>query len=145
MDGLIPLVRQVAFALVATFGFAVLFNVPRRTLVPCVAFGGIAYFVKQLMLLQGTTNELATLVAALTLGLLGELAARFQRAPAVVFFMTGFVSLVPGVLSYRTVLLFIEGDYNEGIVSAVRTILIAGAIAGGLGAVTALFRLRRNN
>ncbi len=140
MDPL-ALARDALVALVATAGFAVLFNVPRRTLPACILIGSLGYVSKRLMLQATPALELATLVAALVVGLLGEAAARWLRAPALIFFVVGFVPLVPGVLSYRTVLLFLEGNYPDGVVSAVRTMFVAGAIAGGLGVVTALFRL----
>lgn len=139
---MLPFVWNVLLAMGATLGFAVLFNAPRRTLLLCALTGGVALLVRDVLLALGASASLSTLVGALAIGLLGELGARRFRTPASVFMVTGFIPLVPGALSYRTVLELLNGNYNEGLISGLRTTLLAGAIAMGIGAVTALFRLR---
>lgn len=142
LNTLLGFARDALAAAIATLGFAVIFNAPRRTLGWCMLCGVVAWAVRQMLMDNQNSQELATLVAAIVLGAVAEAAARWLRAPAPIFIVTGLVPLVPGVLSYRTVLFFIEGDYAQGSVFAVRTALIAGAIAGGISVVTALFRLR---
>lgn len=136
------LVRSVLLAMVATLGFAVLFNAPRRLLWVCAMTGGIALLIREALLALGTSPNLATLAGAFGIGVVGELSARRYRTPALVFRVTGFIPLVPGVLSYRTVLELLDGNYIEGLTTGLRTMLLAGAIAGGIGVATAMFRLR---
>lgn len=135
-------IGNVLLGMLATLGFAVLFNAPPRTLLLCALTGGAAVLVRDLLLALGASAGLSTLVAAMTIALIGELGARRFRSPASVFMVTGFIPLVPGALSYRTVLELLNGNYNQGLVYGLRTGLLAGAIALGIGAVTALFRLR---
>jgi uncharacterized membrane protein YjjB (DUF3815 family) len=136
------LLREMALAMIATLGFAVLFNAPRRVVLLCAIIGGVAFGVRQSLMELGVSQNLATLVSALVIGVIGELSARHYRVPALVFMVTGFVPLIPGALSYRTVLDVLNGNYSDGLVNGVRTGLLAGAIAGGIGTATALFRLR---
>ena len=139
----ITLLREFLLAVGATLGFAVLFNAPPRVLVFCSVNGGLAFLVRQILRTAGLSLELATLVAAVSIGLLGELGARRHQVPALIFKVTGFIPLVPGALSYRTVQVVIEGDYTEGLATGLRTGMLGLAIAGGIGAVTALARLKR--
>ena len=129
----------------ATLGFAMLFNAPRRVLLICALTGGAGTVIRRLMVDAGSPIELATYISALAIGLSSELGARRCRAPALIFKVTGFIPLVPGALSYRTVLEIINGNYGEGLTTGLRTGLLAAAIAGGIGTVTALFRLRRES
>jgi uncharacterized membrane protein YjjB (DUF3815 family) len=139
---MVELLVQFALAMGATFGFAVLFNAPRRALLLCALNGGIAFVSRRLVLDQGASLELATLIAALGIGLVGELGARALRTPALIFKVTGFIPLVPGALSYRTVFEIINGNYADGLATGLRTGMLAAAIAGGIGTITALFRMR---
>ena len=139
----ITLLRELLLAVGATLGFAVLFNAPPRVLVACSMNGGLAFLIRQLLGTAGLSLELATLVAAVSIGLFGELGARRHQVPALIFKVTGFIPLVPGALSYRTVQVMIEGNYTEGLATGLRTGLLGLAIAGGIGAVTAMARLKR--
>lgn len=138
---MLMLVWEFVLAMGATLGFAVLFNAPPRVLLLCGVNGGVAFLVRRLVMGVGVPVEPATLMAALAIGLVGELGARRYHVPALIFKVTGFVPLVPGILSYRTVLEVIDGNYLDGMVAGLRTGLLALAIAGGIGVVTALFRL----
>lgn len=136
------LLRDAGLAMVVTLGFAVLFNAPRRVLLLCATIGGIAYLTRQILMQLGGSQNMATLLSAFVIGVIGELGARRFRVPALVFMVTGFVPLIPGVLSYRTVLDILSGNYADGLVNGLRTGLLAAAIAGGIGTATAIFRLR---
>lgn len=136
------LLSNTLLAMMATLGFAVLFNAPPRVLWLCAATGGAAFVARFVLTEVGASPNLATLLAAMLVGLIGELGARAFRVPALVFRVTGFIPLLPGALAYRTVLEIIDGNYLDGLVNGLRTSLLAGAIAGGIGVVTALFRLR---
>ena len=138
----LELVREMLLAMVATLGFAVLFNAPRRVVLMCALTGGLGFVIREVMLMVGASPNLATLLGGFGIGVVGELAARYFRVPALVFRVTGFIPLVPGVLSYRTVLDVLNGNYTEGLVNGLRTGLLAAAIAGGIGVATALFRFR---
>jgi uncharacterized membrane protein YjjB (DUF3815 family) len=137
------LVSDVLLAGVATLGFAVLFNAPRRVLWLCAVAGGLALLTREGLLLLNASQNLATLAGGLVLGIVAELGARRYRVPALVFAVTGFIPLVPGALSYQTVLALLDGDYLLGLTNGLRTSLLAGALAIGIVTATALFRLPR--
>lgn len=139
---MIAILRDALLAMVATVGFAMLFNAPRKTLWLCGLIGGTAHLTRSLFLMIGVSANLAMLLGGMLIGLLGELGARRLRVPALIFMVTGFVPLVPGALSYRTVLAFLDGNYNDGLANGLQTALLGGALAIGIGVVRALFRVR---
>ena len=132
---------QTLLASGATFGFAVLFNAPPHVLPVCAAVGGAAFLARFILTSTGVSVDVATLLGSMLVGLLAELAARRFLVPALVFKVTGFIPFLRGVLAYQTVLDLLDDNYVAGLGTGVQAVIRAGAIAGGIGTVTALFRL----
>jgi len=123
---------QALFGFLATFGFAILFNVPRKILLSCSLIGAGGHLLRFVMRSAGISNELATFTAALVVGLVGYWQAYRMKVPRIGFTVTGIISMVPGIPAYETLFYFNQGDILEGLQSAVRATLVAGAIAAGL-------------
>ncbi len=151
---LIGLLAQDAFwSAVAAVGFAILFNVPRRTLAWCAVCGAVGHAGRTLLIQAGVEFELATLFGAAMIGWLGILAARQSHAPVTIFGISAAVTLVPGVFAYQTMLAILEmttanpATANEAVASAainaVKTGLTLGAIAAGIAAPSLLFLRRK--
>ncbi len=132
-------------ALLATLGFAVLLNTPRRALAFAALVGVAGQLANQLLLDMDTTAELAAFAGGLTVGLLAEVGARLHRTPSTVFTITGFIPLVPGTLAFRAITEFLDNQLLVGLSFAVRTMLIGGAIAAGLGVVASATQWRRRS
>ncbi len=140
------IVGQAVLALIATAGFAVLFNVPRRTLAACCFTGMAGFLAREATLRLGMAPVGATFVGAVTVGLLSELCAVVFRAPSTVFIVSGFIPLLPGVAATRAMVVLLSGDYAASAPYALDAALKAGAIAagiGGLGAAARAIRLKR--
>jgi uncharacterized membrane protein YjjB (DUF3815 family) len=146
--------EKVFWAGVAAFGFAVLFNVPRRTLLACALSGSFAYAVRILLVeFNLLTFEAATLVAATAVSFLGTAFWPFWRAPALVFIIPGVIPMVPGALAFRTMIDVIvlttdsipssETILMAAAVNGLKTILITGALAGGVAVPSLLLRRHR--
>lgn len=82
----------------------------------------------------------ATFVAAIVLGLGGQLAARLQHTTATIHTATAVYVLVPGVLTYLSMLAFAQGDADAGLELLTRAVGVAGAIAAGVALGTAAGR-----
>ncbi|HWQ15650.1 MAG TPA: threonine/serine exporter family protein [Roseiflexaceae bacterium] len=130
-------------ALIGAWGFAVLFDVPRRALLPAALVGAAAYGVRVATLGAGLPAEAAIFAAGLAIGALAETLARLMRLPTMIFTIPGFIPLVPGVLAFVTMLQLVNGSYEPGVASLVRTALLTAALAVGLGTVGALARVGR--
>ena len=85
----------------ASLGFAILFNVPPRTL-PVIfllaALGGIA---KLLVMHWSGSLVLASLGGATLIGILSIQAAHEKHSPHTVFSIPSVIPMVPGVFAYR--------------------------------------------
>lgn len=140
------LLGQAFLAFVATAGFAVLFNVPRRALAVCSLTGVVGFLARDAALHLGMSPIGATFIGAVAIGLLGELCAVAFRMPSTVFTVTGFIPLLPGVAATRAMVALLSGDYTASAPYALDAVLKAGAIAagiGGLGAAARAIRLKR--
>jgi uncharacterized membrane protein YjjB (DUF3815 family) len=135
---------RLAMAFLATTSYAVIYNVPRRALIPAGFVGAIAWLV--LVVSQKLFNfnvVAASFSAALAVAVSSELLARIQRIPATVYSFAGIVTLVPGTSAFATMRAFIEGDYFTGLSRGTETMLIAGAVASGLVLAGAFMRWGR--
>lgn len=132
-------------ALAATVGFAVLFDVPRRALVPCALVGAVGYAVRggSALLAPHMPPEVAMFLAGFAIVLLSEPISYALRMPTSIFVIPGFIPLVPGVLAFRTVLELAAQDYTAGTATLVQTSLRVGSLAAGIGTSQALIRSRR--
>ena len=138
----------------AALGFAVLFNVPVRTLPGCMVCGALGHMLRTVLISLGLGFELASLVGATAVGFIGTAFARRWETPAMVFTVSGVIPMIPGVFAFRAMLgvinLISALDAQAGLAAlyetsfnAARTGLILGALAVGIAAPTLLFHRRR--
>jgi uncharacterized membrane protein YjjP (DUF1212 family) len=137
-----PLWLATLLALAATTGFAVLFDVPRRALLPCALVGAVGYATRggSVLLVPSLPPEGAMFLAGFVIVLLSEPISYALRMPTSIFVIPGFIPLVPGVLAFRAVLELAAQDYTAGTGTLVQTSLRVGALAAGLGTSQALTR-----
>lgn len=135
-----PLLLSLGLAFLETIAFAIVFDAPRRSLLPGGVIGIAMYALHQSLLIYNAPMEVAMFGAGLIVGILGELCARIFRLPATIFTIPGFIAVVPGVLAFRTVLAFVMNDYSLGLTSLVQAFLYTGALAAGLGTVELMVR-----
>jgi uncharacterized membrane protein YjjB (DUF3815 family) len=126
------LVLQGGMALLATAGFAVLFNVPPRLLAACGVVGISGHLVRYSLLQGGASPALAAYIGALFVGLFGYGISTRYKLPRLVFTVTGIITMIPGIPAYEVLLYFYEGDINGGLAAGVYAVLITGAVAAGL-------------
>jgi uncharacterized membrane protein YjjB (DUF3815 family) len=151
---LIALIAQDAFwAGLATLGFAMLFNVPKRALPYCMLNGALGHGTRALLLHLGMSIIPATLLGAILVGFIAKLLARRLEMPSMIFAITGAISMVPGVFAFQTMLnllriavLPVEAVSEILVivaVNAVKTGLILGALAAGIVMPALLFERQK--
>lgn len=97
---------------------------------------------------HGQSRYLAYFLGALTCAILGEIIARFVRAPASIFYVIGCLPLVPGGGIYLTMLYLTDNKQDLFLATFIDTIIISGAIAVAIlisGTFFRLFRRRKAN
>ena len=93
---------------IAAVGFAILFNVPLRTLLPIGIMGAIGGIVKFGLMHFGIEIVLASLVGATVVGIISIQMAHMKKSPPLVFSIPGVIPMVPGAFAYRMMLSLID-------------------------------------
>lgn len=100
---MLDIIAQLVTSFIASAGFAILFNAPKRTLVQCGTIGMLGWILYYLLHESEMDAVGATLAAALLVGVLSQLAARFYKIPIIIFNVAGIIPLVPGGLAYNAI------------------------------------------
>lgn len=133
-----PLYLHFVFAFLSTVGYSIFFNVPKQQLVYCGLTGATGWMVYTISNTVLVNPVFSNFLAALTVTLMSEKLARKLKKPAILFVIPGIIPLVPGSGLYKTMLNFVQGDYNLAISKGIETVLVSGAIALGIMVTTSI-------
>lgn len=122
---------QVLAAAAETFGFSVLFGVPRRYYARCALISALGWAV-YLAVMQRTGAPLGTFFAALVVALLSRLFAVRCRCPVTVFLISGVIPMVPGGGVYWTAYYLVMDQLQLASETGFHTLKIAVAIVLGI-------------
>ena len=133
---------SILFSYIATTAFAVLFNAPRKTLIPAGLIGAAGWTVYLLMRdYLSYSSPLSIFCGTVALSLMSELFARIYKQPVTIFAIPGIVPLVPGLPIYQGMYYMIMNAYSIGMEKLIKASLEAGAISLGILLVSGLFRI----
>ncbi|HKJ40702.1 MAG TPA: threonine/serine exporter family protein [Sunxiuqinia sp.] len=101
----------------AAVGFAILFNVPQRTIWLIFLMGALGGALKVLTMTLGGSIILGSFLGAMLVGFISIGAAHFRHSPPFVFSIPAVIPMVPGAFAYRTMLGIIKltGSVDNGI------------------------------
>src|SRR5574344_367887 len=131
---------QIIAAYVITITASILVEAPNALLFKTGFCGTIGY-AGYLLLLESLSAPLATLLA---MSAIGQIFARWFKAPVTIFYIPSFFTLVPGAAIYQTAFHFIQGDNEVMAHYFIQALLIAGAIALGVYLVDSLLEIYFN-
>ncbi|MDI6604803.1 MAG: threonine/serine exporter family protein [Thermoanaerobacteraceae bacterium] len=137
------MIYQLIFGFLSTVGFAILFNLPKDSIIISGLSGAICWAGYIIMMYIYPSSIAATFIAAVFIGITGEIFARKKKNPSTIFIIPGIIPLVPGVYSYKTILAIIQGNYTQAFELCLQTIGIALAIAAGLIFVLSFARIKK--
>lgn len=129
---MITFLIQFSFSFLAATAYAIITNVPRRSLAACGLSGTAGWIVYWMAVSLGAVPALGSLFGALSVASVSFFCSRWLKLPVTIFNIPGMVPLVPGGLAYQAVRNLVIGHYEVAIASTVQAIMIAGAIALGL-------------
>lgn len=135
---------QIVSLFFGSMGFALIFNLNRKTILYASlggAFSWIAYLIAQYF---GFSLEIKYFIAALFLGLYSEIMARVLRKPATLFWVVGFIPLIPGFSLYHTMHCIVENDIKGFNHFGIETITIASSLAIGIICSLSVFKFINN-
>lgn len=95
------LIEQAVWFGFAALGFAILFNVPPRTLPVIFLLAALGGVTKLLIIDWGGGLVLASFGGATLIGILSIQAAHNKHSPHIVFSIPAVIPMVPGVFAYR--------------------------------------------
>ena len=123
-----PLYLHFIFSFIATVGFAVFFNVPKKALIPSGIVGAIGWSLFYYIIQISGNDILANFIAALLVSYMSEI------------IIPGIIPLVPGLGMYNTMLYLIQNDYLNAISKGSDVLFVGGAISLGILVVTSLIK-----
>ncbi|MFD1064458.1 threonine/serine exporter family protein [Oceanobacillus locisalsi] len=126
------IIVQLAASFIASAGFGVLFNAPKKSLIPCGLVGMSGWILLYTLREFGVDIVAATTFAAVLVSILSQLCSRILKRPIIIFTVSGIIPLVPGGVAYNAMRNFVENDYNTAIQLSAQVMLLAGGIAIGL-------------
>ena len=123
----------------AAVGFAILFNVPKRTLWLIFMMGALGGALKVFTMAMGGGIILASFLGAMLVGFISIGAAHFKHAPPFVFAIPAVIPMVPGAFAYRAMLGIIKLTSN--VDNTVFVNLMEETVNNGLKAAFVLMAL----
>ncbi|MBN2286385.1 MAG: threonine/serine exporter family protein [Tissierellales bacterium] len=132
------ILKEFIFAGICTFGFGILFNIPRKQLPYACFAGALGWIVYSLLGRSTDSPVMAAFAGAFSVGTASEIFARIKRMPATVYVIPGLIPLVPGYGLYYSMLKIVEADYTSATDVGVETILVAVAISSAIIVTTSL-------
>lgn len=119
MEFYLQIIKDFFFAFFVAYGFAYLFNTPKKVLIVAGLLGSVGHALR-FILNHGFDLGLimSTLCGAVLIGLLGIVIAHRVHTPPFIFTMPACITMIPGVYAYKTMLGFIKLTDKNQIIDA---------------------------
>ena len=131
------------YSLVASIAFGVQFNIRFRHMLTAGIGGTLTQLIFTGFEFSGAGGMLCYFFSAAAVSMYSELMARRLHVPVNMYLVIGIIPLVPGGYMYNTMITLIGGDVEMFSRQFAEAFGIAGSIAMGVFAVSALARLAR--
>jgi uncharacterized membrane protein YjjB (DUF3815 family) len=126
------IIEQLLMSFIASAAFAILFNVPKGTLLQCGFVGMLGWLLYISFLNVPVDPILATMIASFVVAVTSQFFAKIYKTPIIVFSVSGIIPLVPGGLAYDAMRNVVENQYDPAVQLAAKAFMLSGAIAMGL-------------
>lgn len=148
---ILNLLIEALFASIASVGFAMVFNVPKHTLVYCAIGGAITYMVRTVCLHIGLGIEISTFLASTFIGIISLYWSKKYLIPRPVYTVASIIPMIPGTYAFSAMISLVDmnthGVTHEliqlFIQNGLKAVSILGAISFGL-ALPSLYFMRLN-
>ena len=137
---------QLITATIGSLGFALIFNVNRRLLIPA-SLGGLFAWGVYLLAAEwlGLHLLVANVIAGVFCQLYSEVLARILKTPSTVICIPAIIPLIPGGALYRTMYSAVHQDWEMCRFYGYQTLLTALGIAAGISFVSAILYILMNH
>ncbi len=134
---------QLLTATLATLGFAVIFYVHPRRLLPATLGGLLTCGIYLLAGYFLAGELLPNFLAAAAGAIYAEICARVTHVPVPVYILPAVIPLVPGSGLYNTMFNLVTGSYSAAASAGWVTLQVALGIAGGIAVASILGMILR--
>jgi len=132
---------QILFAISATFGFGITFNIRGKNLIFSAIVGGISWGTYLFCLELNTSIIFAYFASSIVLTICSEIFARLLKTPVTSILISGLIPLVPGSGIYYTMYYILEKDIENAVSKGAETLFIAMALSFGIVIISSLVRI----
>lgn len=134
---MVEIILELIYCFAASLFFALIMNVPKKTLVYTSVVASIGYIIYILC-----SNQLNTTLGFFTgtafVAMMGEIFARKFKMPATIFIFPAVIPIVPGLGLYQTMLALVQNDIPQALEIGANTILNIAAMAIAMALVSVL-------
>lgn len=138
---IIHLIYHFVFSFISSVSFAVICNVPKKTLLTGGIIGATGWCGYWLMASRGYSVFMSSLVCSLILANISQVCAIIFKMPLTVYFVPGLVPVVPGVTVYDAFRTLLLDEYNKSMHVFLNTFYGALGLALGIIIADVIFRL----
>lgn len=141
------IIHDAFFAALASLGFAVIFNVPKRFLIFVALGAAIGFSFKSILVQIGFGAEVSTLVGAAAIGITGKAFSTLFKEPHQIITIAAAIPMVPGTFAFKAIVSLLDfvsastPSYELLVLAtfyAAKTGFILAAIAFGVAAPSLL-------
>ncbi len=152
MNLVIGLLQDMVLAAVPAFGFALVFNVPKKALAYCAMGGALGHGSRYVMMNFSVPIEWASLFAAILVSLAGIYWSKRFLAHPKVFTVAALIPMVPGVFAFKAMIALVELNqrgYSHPLMAVLienflKAMFIITGLAVGLAMPGLLFYRRKS-
>ena len=138
---IIDILSHFICSFLGTWGFMVLFNIPRKYYLSGSLTGVAGWFVYLLLTeTMGTSGAIATFGGSFVIVLISRMLAVRMRCPITIFLIAGIIPLVPGAGVYYTAYYLMTGELSLALEKGMGAVKVAFAIVPGIVFVLAIPR-----
>ncbi|EOD00647.1 threonine/serine exporter family protein [Caldisalinibacter kiritimatiensis] len=139
------ILNQLIYAFLSAIGFSIIFHIPKDSVIKSGLAGALGWVVFLITKTNLSSPVAGAFWGAITVGILGELFARFFKKPATVFIIPGIVPLVPGAGMYYTMSAITESRFIDAANIGSETLFVAASIASGILVSSSISRMIKRN
>ncbi len=132
---------QFIYAFIAVYGFAVLFNSPRKLNAYSALSGATAWIFYKILASLDNSIIVPYFAASFLLALISEIYARILKHPSIVFTIPALIPFVPGYGIYYMMIDLMNKNYEKAIQIGAESVFIAIALASGVIVATSFARI----
>ncbi len=134
------MIIETLFAIIASLGFGIIFNIKGKKLLFASLGGGVSWFFYSLGLKLEFSDIFSLFVSSICFSIYSEIFARVLKTPVTTLVICCLIPLVPGAGMYNTMYEVITGNISRSLELGINTLASAGTLVLGIIFVSTITR-----